>query len=134
MSSEIVQSNGSYKPISDKKVQEIALGIMNNRYFTSRHIHSSDLHLLSSIFMPLMFMSQEAINKMEEENISLIFEDLSAAGPRGINGYPIFFSMQTLNGNDSKRVFEVYTRLTKAVEETLNSSSNEEEKDNGMGE
>lgn len=43
------------------------------------------------------------------KNIGMLYEEYSKAGPRGINGMPIFFSCKIVSIEDTKRFREMYT-------------------------
>lgn len=44
------------------------------------------------------------------KTIGMVFENYSKAGPRGINGYPIFYSCNIMSIDDTKRFIEMYKK------------------------
>lgn len=54
------------------------------------------------------------------KNIGMLYEENSKAGPRGINGYPIFMSCQILSIEDTNRFLDLYKRYEKMREEFEN--------------
>ena len=54
-------------------------------------IPERDNDLMPSIFIPLIFMNEEQRDDMVKKGTLHIFEYYDKAGPRSINGYPIFF-------------------------------------------
>lgn len=101
---------------TDREIKELALGIYKGEIFTSLQIRENDTYLLSTIFMPLMFMDKEQIDKMEKHKAYMFYANMSEAGPRAINGYPIFMSMNYINEEDCKKVLEKYEVIKKAID------------------
>lgn len=50
-------------------------------------------------------------------NIGMIYEDYSKAGPRSMNGYPMFMSCQLVSIDDTKRFREMYGKYEKMRED-----------------
>jgi hypothetical protein len=99
---------------TDKELKEIAQGIWKGTIFTSIQIHDmNDLHL---VFLPLIFLNEEQVKEFNADPPGLIFEDLSRAMPRCINGMPVFASMQTLDKEETKKVSEIFSKICVAVE------------------
>ena len=57
--------------------------------------------------------------KREEyiKNIGMLYEDYSKAGPRGVNGMPMFMSVNIASIEDTKRFKEMYGKYEKMREE-----------------
>lgn len=104
----------SYTRISDEEARKIAEDIYKGLIFTDRHLQ--DPEELKSVFMVLMFMKDEDINKLKGNPPGLIYEYMDRAFPRGINGNPIFMSMQLLSKEDGKRVNKYYIDIKSAIE------------------
>ena len=65
--------------------------------------------LLPSVFMVLLFADANSF-----DGVVLVYERMDQAGPRSINGYPIFMSCSTLNRDEFERLkpmVEAYERL-----------------------
>ena len=92
---------------TEDELKEIAIGIHAGTIFTDRHI--KDTNMLTSVFMPIIFGAFKEAKDIE--NVGLIYEHLSEAGPRSVNGYPSFMSMNILDHAEAKRVFEMYDKL-----------------------
>jgi hypothetical protein len=67
--------------------------------------------------MPLVFMEKDYIEAMKENDIHIIYEYYSEAGPRSINGYPIFMSFRVLDRTDAAKVWDM---MKKFEAKTLN--------------
>jgi hypothetical protein len=51
------------------------------------------------------------------ENIGMVYEENSKAGPRSINGYPIFFGCKIVSKEDTKRFMDLYNKYAKMRED-----------------
>jgi hypothetical protein len=51
------------------------------------------------------------------KNIGMLYENYSEAGPRGINGYPMFFSVKIASIEETKRFREMYGKYETMREE-----------------
>lgn len=92
------------EPMTDEEVNEFAKRIYRNEVFTSWMIHKGEEHLIDCIFMPLIFMDDVTRKQLQAEKITHFWAEMSEAGPRSINGYPIFMGMGTLTQSDSERI------------------------------
>jgi hypothetical protein len=104
---------------TDEDLKKIAVDLKEGRIFTDRHIQKEDGRMLSMVFMPIALGAFENVSKEDLENIGLIYEHLSEAGPRSCNGYPGSFSMHLLNRDDTARMFEWYDKLVEAEKTVL---------------
>ena len=85
------------------------MDIVDGKVFTDKHIPDNQQHMLTRVFIPLMLGGLEQINQDGLlDNVGMIYEYYSEAGPRGINGMPIFMSFRYLTVADAKRTFEFY--------------------------
>lgn len=98
-----------------KELKQIGLDLFKGLIFTDRHIKKEDFHIFASVFMPIVFMSKKQTESLK--GVGLIFEYLDKAGPRGINGYPSFFSLRTLTKKETKVMFEYYEKFKKSAED-----------------
>lgn len=102
---------------SPQELSKLAKDIATNLVFTDRHIRECDLNCLSMIFMPIIFGAFSNDSEEFRQDIGMIYEYYSAAGPTGINGYPIFYSMGFLNKEDAKTVWEKVEKISAILEE-----------------
>lgn len=103
---------------SDDELKQLAMDIADGKVFTSSHVPDHDQRLIPSIFMPLMFMGPEKAKEMGD--VTLIYEYFDKAGPRSINGYPMFFSMTALKREEHDRLVPFYQAYMKLKEEFAN--------------
>lgn len=95
-----------YDRRSDEDLKQLALDIVAGHVFTSNHmkVEEIDAGLMRCVFMPLVFLDEEGHKEMADAQICFLYEYYSKAGPRGVNGYPTFFSMSVLDREDADRL------------------------------
>jgi hypothetical protein len=99
-----------------EELRQIGADIYEGKVFTDRHISKNSLDITPSIFL---LIALGAFSKAPEEyidNIGMIYEYLSEAGPRSINGYPMFFSLQVLSEEQAKVVINAYLQYKEIKE------------------
>jgi hypothetical protein len=106
----------NYVSKSDDEIKDLAMSLFKGEIFCDRHLHSQDMHLMQSIFMPLVFMDEVAMKQMKVDNIGLMYEYYSYSMPHGINGYPCFPSFKYLDVDDTNKVLYKYEQISKAME------------------
>ncbi len=84
----------------------LAMDVHHGKVFGSWNIHQSDfVGSLSIIFMPI------ALGLELPEGTAHVYEYLDKASPRGVNGYPTFFSCRTLDQQSWKTVYTAVMKL-----------------------
>jgi len=94
---------------TDEELKKLALDIFSGHVFTDRHLQ--DPHDLTRLFMVLNFLNEENLAELRADPPGLIYEYLSEAGPRSVNGLPSFFSMKMLNQADTEKMFKLYEEI-----------------------
>lgn len=133
---------------TEEELKILVKDVYDSKVFTSLHLGDYDQHLVTTLFMPLLFMGaaptfptptgnikRDRKNKLiymdeyqkwvdettirEEfiKTIGMVYEELSKAGPRSLNGYPMFMSMKIVSQSDTKRFIEMYNKYVKMREE-----------------
>lgn len=101
--------------ISKEELLKVAQGIKNNLIFTDRHIQrDSDI---SMVFMVLLFMEKKAIKQLKDAGC--IYEYYAKAGPRSVNGMPMFTSCHILNKKDAEFVWQKVKELEEAEKKVM---------------
>lgn len=98
---------------TDTELKQLAADIYDNKVFTDRHIRGGG-NDLQMIFLPIALGAFSDMKKKEREKVSLIYEYISKAGPRSINGYPIFMSVNYLTKEEHNRMntfYEAYKQI-----------------------
>jgi hypothetical protein len=96
---------------TEQELRQLAVDIKGGSVFTSNHVPQGEEHMLGSIFMPLVFMDEQQHKDFMEQKPSMVYEHLSEAGPRSVNGYPIFMSMKFLVEAEYDKVMAYYKEL-----------------------
>lgn len=99
---------------TNEELKQLAQDIHAGRIFTDRHLNGAEL--LGSVFLPLSFMDEAALTRMQETKVGMIFEYRDKAGPRSINGYPIFFSCQTATEEEAAKIWDYHRAIKEAVD------------------
>jgi len=97
---------------TDDELKQIAKDAWAGKIFTSNSIPEHDVHLIPSIFMPLMFMEDHESLK----DAAYIYAYLDKAGQRCINGYPIFMEFEIMTKDNASKVLEYYNKIKEAME------------------
>lgn len=89
--------------LPEDRLRAMVFDILEGRVFTS---HQCDPDLLSSVFMPIAFGCLADYPKEDIEQLGTIYEYMQEAGPRSINGFPMFFSCRFIHRDDWKIIAE----------------------------
>jgi hypothetical protein len=79
---------------------QLAQDIVSQRVYTSNDLPEGEPSAMTSTFMCLMFLSPENLLAMQEAKVCFFYEYLSEAGPRSVNGRPVFMSFRYLCAED----------------------------------
>ncbi len=107
-----------------KDLAKFVMDFCDDKVFTSAHVRDSQAeNLLHLIFMPLALGALQGLYEHEVKNIGLIWEYMSQAGYRAINGYPTFLSCRLMHKDDwdtaRKAIQREMKRRKKSVETVL---------------
>ena len=112
---------GAFKPksipsLSEQELSQLAKDIAMNLVFTSNHIRGYDVSsTIGMVFMPVLFGAFSDMTEEARKDIGMLYEYYDKAGPRAVNGYPIFWSFRILNAKDRKVVWEKYDKIQEAL-------------------
>lgn len=112
--------------LSRAELRDIALGMMSGACFTDRHVRNPDD--IQMVFPLLLFANDELRAEMSEflmpggkpdENgqTGMIYEWMEKAGPRSVNGMPMFWSAQMLNPTETQIVLDMVQELEAKADE-----------------
>ena len=102
---------------TDEELKQIAKALWAGQIFCDRYIHKDQAHLLKSVFMSLYFISKKTALEMKRRKVNFIYEYKDKAGPRSINGMPMFMSCQMLAESETEKMFEFYDKFKKMADE-----------------
>jgi hypothetical protein len=104
-------------PITEEQIQEIALGMHRRQIFTTQHIPAAEWDdMVPRVFTILRFTG---FGNVDTATIGMLWERLEHAGPRSINGYPIFLSMNMVSIADTEKILVIFRRLREAEQAAL---------------
>lgn len=89
-------------PRPDAELKQLAIDVFHGRVLTSQQVPDN---LLSSVFMILALSDREQLLAALKD-AAFIYADLKDAGPRSINGFPIFLCYTPLYKNEADRFFD----------------------------
>ncbi len=98
--------------VSDDKLREFVDDFVSNRIFTSAHLRDTEADLLPMIFMPLALGCFSKVQPDSLKQIGILYEYYEKAGPRSLNGKPIFMSFSMLHVDDWERAKAAIDRET----------------------
>jgi hypothetical protein len=102
------QGKEEHKPMSEPERRQLALDIMDGKVFGSWNLDPDEArNVIGMIFLPL------SLGANVPKGVAHIYEYLSQAGPRAINGNPIFMSFRVLLKEDAKALFPMMEELKK---------------------
>jgi hypothetical protein len=89
-----------YQPKTDQEIRQLALDVTDGRVFLTTDPHEIKL----SFSMVIAFLTEEGRKDLEERDVVALYEYISAAGPRRVNGLPMFMSASTLTREEFNRL------------------------------
>jgi hypothetical protein len=109
-------------PKTDEELKQLAQDILMDKVFTDRHLRNDNPQTFALVFMPFAMANAEQLEAMKKEDIGMVYEYLSEAGPRSINGLPTFFSCKRITKAETDKVFEYYEKFKKALDQAKKES------------
>lgn len=108
--------------MTPKEITDMGVALWKNEIFCDVFLPPGSENLVGSVFMPLMFINREHLSAHIEAGFHHVWEFISAAAPRSINGYPSFFSMNFIHFEDLEAAFEHMKKVERVMKE-LNGES-----------
>lgn len=103
--------------MEEGELRKLALEIIEGTVFGTWNVPEHDTGLIGCVFMPLAFGLELP------PNVAQVYEYISKAESRGVNGYPSFFSCRLMTENDAKRLYPMLQELRESRQSFLNSGS-----------
>ncbi len=97
-----------YSSKSVSELKKIAHDIYIGKIFCNRQVEPS---MFGTVFMVWALLDPLEKKKMIDSGMSMVYSDMQDAGPRSVNGYPIFWSMSVLNKQDDRKVYMYYKQI-----------------------
>lgn len=99
----------------EKELNRLARDIVQQQVFLSVYIREADMQMLGMIFMPLGLGALADMSEAEVNDIGVVYEYYDKAGPRSVNGYPIFFSCHIISRQDWEYVVKKVDGMREAM-------------------
>jgi hypothetical protein len=90
------------QPKTEGEIKQLAMDIGDGKVFS--HTQCTNPGDIRSVFMPLALGVLSGWSEKEFKDIGLIYEYYEKAGPRSVNGMPMFMSMRLLSIDDLRRL------------------------------
>jgi hypothetical protein len=101
--------------LSDERIKEIGIDLYKGLIFTSLQVQNpSDIGM---VFMPILLMDENQMAEFKELKPFVIFEYFDKAGPRSINGYPIFWSCCHATKEEWEKIYDIYSKMKRFEDE-----------------
>jgi hypothetical protein len=100
---------------TDEQLKQLAKDIHTGLVFTNNHIPPEDTMMLGAVFMPLVMMNDEQQKDFTDKQPGMVYEYLDKAGPRSMNGYPMFMSLQFITVEEYEKVRAFYEEFKAAA-------------------
>jgi len=102
----------------NEELKQLAKDMWSGKIFSDRHIVNlkDQPSMAGSIFMPLVFLDKKQLKDLEEAKVNFMYEYLDKAGPRSVNGYPIFMTVNFLSTGETEKMFKYYEQFKKLAE------------------
>lgn len=97
---------------TDEELRQLCVDIFGGKVFTDRHLNNPND--IGMVFMVVGLGGLDA-----ESEPAMIYEYLDQAGPRSVNGMPMFMSCNVMNIADFQAWFPMYVEYEKAQREFL---------------
>lgn len=86
--------------MTEDEIRQFVLNVCDGHVFTSAQCEPAIIH---SIFMPIALGAFEGWTEDECSKVGCIWEHMKEAGPRSINGMPMFMSLRMMHIEDWDR-------------------------------
>lgn len=104
---------GDWPPHKHEDLIKIAKGLRSGEIFCDRHLRRHED--IQMVFMVLFFITEQSFfDRLKAFPPGMMYEWLDKAAPRGVNGYPCFFSAHILNRADTDTVMQMIKTLDEA--------------------
>lgn len=107
------------KNLPEAELKDLARDIHRGLVFTDRHIKSEDEGFLGMVFTIIGLMDKKQMDRMQKDSPGMVYEYLSKAGSRSMNGYPIFMSMNMLSMEDTEKALGILRKLEESENRIL---------------
>lgn len=110
-----------------KDLAEFVMAFCDGKVYTSVHLHPNEVgNLIQMVFLPLAMGALANVPKSSVNDIGLVWEYIDRAGPRSINGHPMFFSCRLMHKLDWEIAIKAIRREEERRKESTETILDEE--------
>jgi hypothetical protein len=103
--------------MTPKQIKDLGNALLRGDVFCDAMIsENAGPQIFASIFMPLMFVDPAQLQAYADAGFTRVWEYTDKAGPRAINGYPMFTSCSISHQDDFDAAVNHYKKLKAALE------------------
>jgi hypothetical protein len=96
--------------LTDQEIHDVAKRIALGEVFTSWQVSDDSL-------IPLVFLVLTLVDRDTLTDVGMVYEELAKAGPRSINGHPIFMSCVLVHKDDCQPLREKTLQIVDLLKE-----------------
>ena len=104
---------------NDIDLKALALDIHKGLVFGSWSLPKEDPTIIKMVFMVLALGDDKLFDSLKKHEVVHVYEYMSKAGPRSINGYPMFLSMHMITKGQWQKLIPLLQELQKQEEQFL---------------
>mgnify|MGYP001619625825 FL=1 len=98
---------------TDAQLRKLGEDLYKGLIYRDLQMPPNQSEQLGMVFVPIYFMDKKAIAKFKKKKPYVLFEYLDRAGPRSVNGMPMFMSFQFCTKPEWKKVVAYYEAINK---------------------
>lgn len=102
--------------LSEEDLLTLTNELIDNRIITFEQIPEE---LVSMVFLVVSLGGISELSPEALQEVGTIYEHYEEAGPRSVNGYPVFFSLHIVHKDDWKIVVDRYRKARAAIDAVL---------------
>ena len=101
---------------SHDELKQIARDVLAGRIYSDKDV--PDPSMIHLVFVPLVFLSLRQVMAMRRQTetgtMFMLYEYVDKAGPRTVNGQPVFFSFRVLNRWEVEYIADLMKKMLDA--------------------
>lgn len=101
--------------LPEAQIKELAKDMAMGKVFCDRHIHPEEhISMVGSVFMPI---GLGVLSQVHGDQLGMFYEYMDKAGPRSVNGYPMFMSVKIMHRDDLEAFWAAYKTAAEKLAE-----------------
>jgi len=119
-----VSGENQYVRKSDKEIRQMAVDYFGGNLFGSWGFRNEGdrQRMMTVVFMPLTFLNEVQKKTLLRDEAEHVYGYMKDSSTMGINGYPIFYSIQIINKEDFSRFVKACDLLKEFMGEEIDAN------------